>query len=86
MKLLICSLMLVSSSAAMAAGFYDRDSGVYTRADSYQELSWCADNKVVREGAGGQLVTEADCNVSGKTCDTEALIFNKTVIYRAMCK
>ncbi|MEK2690810.1 hypothetical protein [Bdellovibrio sp. GT3] len=85
MKLLICALMLISSSA-MAAGFYDRDSGVYTKADSYQQLSWCDANKVVRESSAGEIVVVADCNQNQTICDSEAMIFNKTVIYRAVCK
>ncbi|WP_413578157.1 hypothetical protein ACLVWU_06405 [Bdellovibrio sp. HCB290] len=85
MKMIVGALLLISSSA-MAAGFYDRSTGVYTRAESYQELSWCDANKVVREASSGEIVTEADCSLSQKTCETDAMIFNKTVIYRAVCK
>ncbi|WP_413587119.1 hypothetical protein [Bdellovibrio sp. HCB274] len=85
MKMIIAALMLVSSSA-MAAGYYDRSSGLYTAADSYQQLSWCDANKVVREASSGEIVVEADCSSNQKTCETDALIFNKTVIYRAVCK
>ncbi|MBO9668338.1 MAG: hypothetical protein J7501_16175 [Bdellovibrio sp.] len=86
MKALIYSLVVISASSALASGFYDRSNGLYTKADSYQELSWCAENKVVREASDGSLVVEADCAEAGKTCDSDPLIFNRTVIYRAVCK
>lgn len=83
MKLLICSFMLISSSSAMAAGIYDRDSGLYTKADFYQQLSHCEGTKIVKDSAN---VDEGDCADAGKTCDIEAWVFAKTVTTRAICK